>query len=422
MHLGSMAYAMADIVGSRSWHPGDMLVVNDPYLGGTHLPDVTVIAPVYAEGQLMGFAANRAHHANIGASEPGSMPVSRSLEEEGEIIAPRLLVERGEVVESVLGQLCGVDTAAAHSIQARGDFAAQISACRLGVERLGGRIESMGCEAFASALAALNDYGERLARHALAAIPQGRYRFEDFMDDDGAGQQDIAIAVTLRVGEDGVVADFTGTSPQVPGNINCPLSVAAAAVFYVFRCLMPAQTPACAGSFRPIRIVAPEGCLVNAKRPAAVAAGNVETSTRMVDVILGALAQALPEQIPAASTGSMNNVAMGAPASAQQPALGLLRDQWRRYGGRSAGRGLKRCADSYDQHPEHTHRKSRAALPCANYPLPVAPRIRRSRPGEGRRRFDPRVPVSGAGAPEPADGKAALCALGAAGWRAGCAG
>jgi N-methylhydantoinase B len=158
---------------------------------------------------------------------------------------------------------------------------------------------------------ALNDYAERLARDALARIPPGQYRFTDFLDDDGQGHADIPIRVTLTVEPGRVVADFGGTASQVEGNVNCPLAVAAAAVYYTFRCLMPTQTPACAGAFRPIELRAPRGCLLNARKPAAVAAGNVETSTRVVDVVLGALAQAVPERIPAASHGSMNNLAMG---------------------------------------------------------------------------------------------------------------
>jgi N-methylhydantoinase B len=172
-------------------------------------------------------------------------------------------------------------------------------------------IASWGAAGFQQGLDALNQYGERLARESLSRLPEGEYRFEDLMDDDGQGNVDIPIQARLHVSKDGVLVDFTGTAEQVAGNINCPLSVAAAAVYYVFRCLMPTQTPACSGSFRPIEIQAPEGCLLNAKRPAAVAAGNVETSTRVVDVVLGALAQALPDEIPAASHGSMNNLAMG---------------------------------------------------------------------------------------------------------------
>ena len=169
----------------------------------------------------------------------------------------------------------------------------------------------LGPAGFAAALTDLNAYGERLAQAALAGLPPGVYRFEDWMDDDGQGSRDIPIRVALTVSATGVHLDFTGTGAQVPGNINCPLSVAAAAVLYCFRCLMPPQTPACAGTFRPITLVAPAGCLLNARRPAAVAAGNVETSTRVVDVVFGALAQAVPDLIPAASHGSMNNLAMG---------------------------------------------------------------------------------------------------------------
>jgi N-methylhydantoinase B len=308
VHLGSMAFAMADIVNQCDWQQGDMVVVNDPFLGGTHLPDVTVIAPLFIAGQLVAFIANRAHHANIGASSPGSMPLSTSLEQEGLIIPPTRLSPSQQGSEGLLA-LLGDDIE-------QGDFVAQISANKVGLRRLLEVIESLGRQRFEQALEQLNDYGERLASQQLASIADGQYRFTDFMDDDGAGQADIAIVLTLTVSGQSVVADFTGTAAQVAGNINCPLSVTAAAVFYVFRCLMPASTPCCAGIFRPIQLRAPEGCLINARRPAAVAAGNVETSTRITDVVLGALAEAIPQRIPAASHGSMNNVAMGAAATA----------------------------------------------------------------------------------------------------------
>ena len=308
VHLGSMAYAMHDIVAGFEWRDGDMVIVNDPYLGGTHLPDVTLIAPIFHEDNLGGFVANRAHHADIGGETPGSMPLSSRLEEEGLIISPTRLIEAGNVNDAVMTRI----TAAIRSGDAgRGDFAAQISANRNGLQRIGELIKAMGVSAFHEALTDLNDYAERLAKSTLSAIPDGEYGFSDMLDDDGLGSVDLTIQVTLRIEQQRVKVDFSGTSPQVRGNVNCPLSVAAAGVFYVFRCLMPAQTPACAGSFRPISITAPAGCLLNAQYPAAVAAGNVETSTRVVDVIMGALAQALPDQIPAASHGSMNNLAMG---------------------------------------------------------------------------------------------------------------
>ena len=308
VHLGSMAYAMRDIVCSLDWQAGDMVILNDPFLGGTHLPDVTLIAPLFIDGQLIAFIANRAHHADIGADSPGSMPLSRTLEEEGLIIPPTCLLVAGEIDEAQLHKI----TAATRSGESgQGDLAAQISANHSGVQRLQDLINSTGVTVYQQGLTKLNDYAQRLATSALAEIPDGDYSFTDVMDDDGMGTQDIPVTVSLNIKTGQIHADFSGTAAQVAGNINCPLSVAAAAVFYVFRCLMPAQTPACAGSFRPISLSAPEGCLLNAKRPAAVAAGNVETSTRVVDVVMGALAQALPDLIPAASHGSMNNLAMG---------------------------------------------------------------------------------------------------------------
>lgn len=319
VHLGSMAFAMASIVGTLQWQPGDMVVVNDPYKGGTHLPDVTVIAPVYCDGQLIAFVANRAHHANIGASAPGSMPVSRSLHEEGVIIEPTHLQRCGRWQYPVLEQLAGVpagtfaegSTGSLMGPEA-GDISAQVSANRVGVKRLEALVSQYGTVAYHTLVTALNDYACRMARASLQVIPAGEYRFTDYLDDDGAGTVQIPITAKVIVSAEGIVVDFTGTAEQVPGNVNCPLSVAAAAVFYVFRCLMPDQTPACAGAFRPIQLQAPAGSLLNARFPAAVAAGNVETSTRVVDVLLGALAQAMPDRIPAASHGSMNNLAMGA--------------------------------------------------------------------------------------------------------------
>ncbi len=309
VHLGSMAYAMAGIVGRIEWRPGDMVIVNDPFLGGTHLPDVTLIAPVFAGEALVAFVANRAHHADIGAATPGSMPLSHRLDEEGVVIPPGHLIRGGELDQAFLRAIVG---ATGNAAQSEGDFFAQISANRTGVARLGALVEGMGRGAFEQALMALNDYAERMAASALEALPDGRYVFEDRLDDDGMGGEDLPIRVAVTIDGGRVDVDFTGTAPQTRGNVNCPLSVAAAAVYYVFRCLMPEQTPACAGSFRAISIRAPEGSLVNARRPAAVAAGNVETSTRIVDVVMGALARAVPERMAAASHGSMNNVAMGA--------------------------------------------------------------------------------------------------------------
>jgi len=309
VHMGSMAYAMRDIVEQITWQAGDMVILNDPYLGGTHLPDVTVIAPLHVQDKLIGFVANRAHHADIGSETPGSMPISSRLEQEGMIIPPTLLVRDRAIIKDVMNQLI---QATSDPQQSYGDFVAQISANRTGLTRLAMLVEEQGVAAFQMAVDELNNYAERLANVTLNNIPTGEYRFRDVMDSDGLGNKNINIEITLRVSAGMVEVDFTGTAMQTSGNINCPLSVAAAAVYYVFSCLMPSYTPTCQGRFRNIRIKAPAGSLVNARRPAAVAAGNVETSTRIVDVVMGALAGAVPALIPAASHGSMNNIAMGA--------------------------------------------------------------------------------------------------------------
>lgn len=308
VHLGSMAYAMEEIVQSVSWAPGDLVIVNDPFLGGTHLPDVTMISPLFIDEELLGFVVNRAHHADIGAKSPGSMPVSRSLDEEGIVIPPSHLIREGVLQEALYEQLLAP---LRNRTLSQGDFEAQISANRAGLQRLEMWIEGESVDYFQQGLVALNHYAEQLSQEALSVIPEGRYHFTDWMDDDGQGGQSIPIQVAITVNQGAITVDFAGTGGQVEGNINCPLSVAAAGVYYVFRALMPPQTPAAAGSFRAITIRAPEGSLLNARRPAAVAAGNVETSTRVVDVVMGALAQAVPQQMAAASHGSMNNLAMG---------------------------------------------------------------------------------------------------------------
>lgn len=375
VHLGSMAYAMRDIVTRIEWRQGDMVILNDPYLGGTHLPDVTLIAPVFVENEVAGFVANRAHHADIGAATPGSMPISRTLAEEGIVIPPSYLVRRGNLDEPLLSS---ITSGTRNPPDARGDFAAQMSANRVGVQRLGELARSLGRQAYRGGLAQLNDYAERLARSALQDIPAGVYRFRDVMDDDGLGHLDLPIEVAVHVDRQRIHLDFTGTAQQVPGNINCPLSVAAAAVYYVFRCLMPEHTPACAGSFRPITLHAPEGCLLNAKRPAAVAAGNVETSTRVVDVVLGALAAALPDRIPAASHGSMNNLAMGSRRSVRP---------WDYY--ETVGGGMGAGPHSGGLHAVQTHMTNTRNTPIEalemSFPLRVIRyEIRRGSGGEGR--------------------------------------
>jgi N-methylhydantoinase B len=308
VHLGSMAYAMQDLVQKFEWQSGDMVVFNDPFQGGTHLPDVTFVAPVFHASVLVGFCANRAHHADIGSDAPGSMPVSGSLEEEGIRISPTRIIAAGETDHSFLD---GLLQKLQDQDSARGDFQAQIAANLLGCNRLRQLTEKTGALELQDNSEQLQSYAHRLASSSLAVLPTGTYAFTDWLDDDGLGTENIQIRVTVTVDSEGVLVDFTGSAPQVAGNLNCPLSVTAAAVFYVFRCLMPDQVPACYGAMQAMRILAPDNSVVNAAPPAAVAAGNVETSMRIVDAVCGALSKALPDRIPAASQGSMNNLAMG---------------------------------------------------------------------------------------------------------------
>lgn len=377
VHLGSMAWAMADLVRGQDWSPGDMVVLNDPFRGGTHLPDVTLIAPVFVLGQCVAFVANRAHHADIGAESPGSMPVGTCLAQEGLLIQPTLLLKAGELQTKVLERI----VAATHNENiTHGDFSAQISANRTGVMRIGALLDALGVEHWLQGLAELNDYGERMARTALEALPDGSYHFRDVMDDDGQGNRDIPLCVCVTLQRGQVEVDFSGTASQVAGNINCPLPVTAAAVFYVFRCLMHARTPACAGSFRLIHLQAAQGCLVNATAPAAVAAGNVETSSRIVDLVLGALAQVIPERVAAASQGTMNNLAMGARSDT---------GGWDYY--ETLGGGMGAGVDGGGLDAVQTHMTNTLNTPIevleAAYPLRIRRyTVRRGSGGAGRRK------------------------------------
>ncbi len=309
VHLGSMAYAMSDLVHRFDWSEGDMVWLNDPYLGGTHLPDITVLAPVFYFNELVGFVANRAHHADIGAKTGGSMPVASQLSDEGVVIAPSLLMQAGQLLQSSVDMLL---SSLKHAKHGYADILAQTSANLTGLSRLSILIEQHGnADEYQVALDALQQYGARMAKAGIGRIPTGCYAFEDVMDDDGQGNTELVIKLNLSVSETEIIADFSGSAKQVAGNINCPESVVAAAVYYVLRCLMPVNTPACAGSFSCISLHVPKGSMLNPYPGAAVAAGNVETSMRLVDVVMGALARALPEQIPAASQGTMNNIALG---------------------------------------------------------------------------------------------------------------
>jgi N-methylhydantoinase B len=300
VHLGSMPDAVAAVLG-ETHRSGDGWILNDPYRGGTHLPDVTLISPVFVAGSLLGFAACRAHHADIGGPNPAGMPAhSRTLEEEGVVIPPTRIGE-GEL-ERLAAQMRSPH-------QRLADLRAQAAANRIGATRLAELAERHGLERLREGMDEILAYAERRTRAALAELPDGSYSAEDLLEDDGGGEpRDVALRLEATIRGDRLVLDFSGTDPQVDGNLNCPISVTKSAAFFAVRVLTDPDAPPCAGAYRPIEVIAPKGCLLNARFPAAVAAGNVETSSRVADLTIAALGGARP--VPAQGQGTMNNLTL----------------------------------------------------------------------------------------------------------------
>ena len=308
VHLGAMPLSVQASLQSVAFENGDLVILNDPYRGGTHLPDITCISPVFVGKKLLFFAANRAHHSDVGGMSPGSMPLASEIFQEGLIIPPIKLIRKGFLDEDILNLiLCNVRT----SEERKGDILAQIAANNTGKQRLEESVKKYGPTKLIQYGRLIQDYTEKILRKAIRAIPEGVYSFVDFMDNDGITDNPVKIAVELHVREDEAILDFGPSSPQVEGGVNANFAVTCSAILYVFRCLVEEDIPFNTGLMRPIRIIAPAGSVVNAKHPAATAGGNVETSQRIVDVVLGALSKAVPEKIPAASSGTMNNVAFG---------------------------------------------------------------------------------------------------------------
>ncbi len=300
VHLGSMPDAVAAVLGERH-QPGLAWILNDPYRGGTHLPDITLVSPVFIAGELFGFAASRAHHADVGGPTPGSMPAfSRTLADEGVVIPPTPAT--AAELERLAGQM--------RSPQQRlADLRAQQAANRIGELRLAELAERHGPGLLRTGMAEILAYSERRTRAALAALPDGTYRAEDVLEDDSAaGERDVVLRVAATIDGERLRLDFTGTDPQIAGNLNCPLSVTKSAAFFAVRVLTDPDAPPSAGAHRPIEVLAPSGCLLNAEFPAAVAAGNVETSSRVADLVIAALAGARP--VPAQGQGTMNNLTL----------------------------------------------------------------------------------------------------------------
>jgi N-methylhydantoinase B len=300
VHLGSMPDAVAAVIGEEQ-RRGQSWILNDPYRGGTHLPDITLVAPVFVAAELFGFAACRAHHADIGGPTPGGMPAfSRSLDDEGVVIPPT------RATAAVLEDLAGRMRAPRQRLA---DLRAQAAANRVGELRLTELAERHGAELLREGMAAILAYTERRTRAALAALPDGTYRAEDVLEEDSPERErDVRLRVEATIAGDSLRFDFAGTDPQVEGNLNCPLSVTKSAAFFAVRVLTDPEAPPSAGAHRPIEVTAPPGCLLNAEYPAAVAAGNVETSSRVADLVIAALSQALPG--PAQGQGTMNNLTL----------------------------------------------------------------------------------------------------------------
>ena len=308
VHLGAMPEAVAAVM-KKDPEPGDVFALNDPYSGGTHLPDITLVSPLEDGGEIVGYAVTRAHHSDIGGMSPGSMPSSsREIYQEGIIIPPVRLVRGGEYVEEVLALiLANVRTPALR----RGDLRAQIAANNLAQTRLSDLMERRSKQTVLTAFEEVLSYTERLTRERIKALPDGEHEAEDVLEGDGTTDEDIPIKATVTISGDSMTMNFTGTSEAVAGNVNCPLPVTRSACYFALRVLLPEDIPANAGTYAPLEILAPEGSLVNAESPSAVVAGNVETSNRIADVVLAALAGFAPEEIPAQGQGTMNNLIIG---------------------------------------------------------------------------------------------------------------
>jgi N-methylhydantoinase B len=419
VHLGSMPMAVAAALREIDLQPGDVVALNDPFAGGTHLPDVTLVMPVgsgqwavgssekakgkkqKAEGRnqkvassiavsahcplptahCLFYVANRAHHADIGGATPGSMGLATDIYGEGLSIPPVRLVRNGKLDEDMMRLILA--NVRSHD-ERRGDFQAQIGSLKTGATRLLEIVERRGEREAADYATHLIEYSARLMRNAIDSIPDGSYEAEDALDDDGVTDHEVQIKVRITIAGKKALVDFTGSAPQVAGPVNAVDAITVSAVSYVFRCLLAGDVPASAGLMLPIEVVAPEGSVVNAIHPAAVAGGNVETSQRIVDVLFKALAQALPNRIPAASQGTMNNLTIGG----IDPRPGSDGHEFSYYETVAGGMGARPDEDGISA--IHTHMTNSLNTPAEAleyaYPLRVREyRIRKGSGGKGKR-------------------------------------
>jgi N-methylhydantoinase B len=380
VHLGAMpASVQSAIEHCAPFAPGDVVILNDPYLGGTHLPDITMVSPVFVapddadesdeECELAFFVASRAHHADVGGMAPGSMPLATEIYQEGLIIPPLKLYQGGQRNDAVWRLILrNVRT----SQERRGDLAAQLAAHEVGARRAREIVERYGLEQAVRYGQALMEYAERLTRLVISRMPEGVYHFEDVMDDDGLDDAPLPIRVTVTVAGDEIDFDFGASAPAARGSINAVRAIVQSAVYYVVRCLVGdvgdklanESIPTNAGTFAPINVQVRRGSILDPDPPHAVAGGNVETSQRIVDVVLGALAQALPDRVPAASQGTMNNVTFGG----VEPAKGEPFAYYETVGG-----GMGGSPDGRGESGVHSHMTNTLNTPveALEYALPM---------------------------------------------------
>jgi N-methylhydantoinase B len=378
VHLGSMPLAIETIRGALRdpVEEGDQLILNDPYRGGSHLNDITVIKPVFWDGEIVGYVANKAHHADVGGVAPGSMPSgSRVIYEEGILIAPQKLYTQGRMSPVIEER---VRNGMRDPRERLGDLRAQMAANNTGERRFLQYLQKYGLETFREFCDEVMAYSERRVRAALARMPEGVYYGEDWLDDDGVFDHPLTIRVKVTLDRGSMKVDFTGTHEMSEGNLNAPYAVTLSSVYYVFRCVTDPEAPPNEGCYRPVSVSAPLGSLLNPVKPAAVAAGNVETSQRIVDVLFLALKDALPDVVPAQSQGTMNNLLVGGRMDGREFAY------YETIGGGEGALPYRHGMSGVHTHMTNTMNTPVEALEMA-YPLRVEEyRLREGSGGQGR--------------------------------------
>ena len=377
VHLGAMPMSVKAVVDAFPMEPGDLAILNDPYAGGTHLPDITLVLPIFVEGSPHPsfYVAARAHHADVGGMYAGSMGPAQEIYQEGIRIPPIRLMRRGQMCHDVLNLLlANVRT----PVERQGDLAAQIGACRVGERRLHEVIAKYGLAKVNSLVDDLLAYSERLMRAELRRMPAGTFHAEDQLDGDGVTDDPIRIAVSMRFDPSAgsVEIDFAGSSPQVRGSVNAVYPITYSACFYMLRCLLGDEAPATAGLMNSVTVLAPLGTVVNARLPAPVAGGNVETSQRITDVLLRALAQAAPDRVPAASYGTMSNLTVGG----VDPRSGL---PFTYYETTAGGMGARPTLDGIDGIHCHMTNSLNTPIEALEYAYPFRVRSYSYRRGSG---------------------------------------